>query len=67
MQRLATTGIPGLPGVLHPCFLIPQVCDLALLTVRDDTFWSPDLRPLSFVDEPELQVGTPGRKGMVAG
>ncbi len=34
-----------------------QVCDLALLTVRDDAFWAAELRGLEFVDVPELQVG----------
>ncbi|MEW5310963.1 MAG: hypothetical protein WDW38_002714 [Sanguina aurantia] len=29
--------------------------DLALLTVRDDTFWDPSLQALEFVDVPELQ------------
>jgi hypothetical protein len=34
-----------------------QVCDLALLTVRDDAFWGEEMRALEFVDVPELQVG----------
>ncbi len=29
---------------------------MALLTVRDPSFWTEDLRPLTFVDVPELQV-----------
>jgi len=34
-----------------------QVCDLALLTVTDDSFWDQsDMRALEFVDVPELQV-----------
>lgn len=33
-----------------------KMCDLALLTVRDDAFWDPDMRGLTFVDVPELQV-----------
>lgn len=32
-----------------------KVCDLALLTVRDDAFWAAELRGLKFVDVPELQ------------
>ncbi|GFR42650.1 hypothetical protein Agub_g3587 [Astrephomene gubernaculifera] len=32
-----------------------KVCDLALLTVRDDAFWAAELRGLDFVDVPELQ------------
>ncbi|GIL46280.1 hypothetical protein Vafri_3303, partial [Volvox africanus] len=32
-----------------------KVCDLALLTVRDDAFWAAELRGLEFVDVPELQ------------
>lgn len=33
-----------------------KVCDLALLTVQDEHFWSgSDLRPLEFVSVPELQ------------
>lgn len=33
-----------------------KMCDLALLTVEEDAFWAADLRPLQFVDVPELQV-----------
>ena len=34
-----------------------QVCDLALLTVNDDSFWNEgELRALEFVEVPELQV-----------
>ena len=34
-----------------------QVCDLALLTVTDDSFWDQsDMKALEFVDVPELQV-----------
>ncbi len=36
-----------------------QVCDLALLTVRDDAFWAAELRGLEFVDVPELQARRP--------
>ncbi|KXZ51680.1 hypothetical protein GPECTOR_11g131 [Gonium pectorale] len=32
-----------------------KVCDLALLTVREDAFWAAELRGLEFVDVPELQ------------
>ena len=32
------------------------ICDLALLTVDEDEFWSEDLMSLQFVDVPELQV-----------
>ena len=32
------------------------ICDLALLTVDEDEFWSGDLMSLQFVDVPELQV-----------
>ena len=36
---------------------LSQVCDLALLTVNDDSFWNEgELRALEFVDVPELQV-----------
>jgi hypothetical protein len=33
-----------------------KVCDLALLTVDDDGFWSSELREIEFVDVPNLQV-----------
>jgi len=33
-----------------------QVCDLALITVKDNAFWSPDLISLTFSDVPDLQV-----------
>lgn len=32
------------------------ICDLALLTVDEEEFWSEDLMSLQFVDVPELQV-----------
>ncbi|GAX78449.1 hypothetical protein CEUSTIGMA_g5889.t1 [Chlamydomonas eustigma] len=32
-----------------------KVCDLALLTVNDDSFWDADMKALEFVDVPELQ------------
>ncbi len=32
------------------------ICDLALLTVDEEDFWSEDLMSLQFVDVPELQV-----------
>jgi len=32
-----------------------QVCDLALITVKDNAFWSPDLISLTFSDVPDLQ------------
>jgi hypothetical protein len=32
------------------------ICDLALLTVDEDDFWSEDLMSLQFVSVPELQV-----------
>ena len=35
---------------------IGHVCDLALLTVKDDSFWEADLMPLRFSDVPELQA-----------
>lgn len=35
---------------------MPQMCDLALLTVRDASFWDSEMRELEFVDVPELQV-----------
>ena len=41
-----------------------KVCDLALLTVNDDTFWSADLRGLEFEEVPELQVGCVGVMGL---
>ena len=34
------------------------ICDLALLTVDEEEFWSEDLMSLQFVDVPELQVHT---------
>ncbi|GFH05869.1 PDZ_3 domain-containing protein, partial [Haematococcus lacustris] len=33
-----------------------KVCDLALLTVREEAFWVSDLPALTFVDVPELQA-----------
>lgn len=52
------------PLMRAPC--TQQMCDLALLTVEDDAFWlgpgggsgagPGPLRPLNFVDVPELQV-----------
>ena len=35
-----------------------KICDLALLTVEEEDFWTADLVSLQFVDVPELQVGT---------
>ncbi len=35
------------------------ICDLALLTVDEEEFWSEDLMSLQFVDVPELQVYRP--------
>lgn len=40
-----------------------KMCDLALLTVEEEAFWAADLRPLEFVDVPELQVGGCGGAG----
>lgn len=34
------------------------VCDLALVTVKDDAFWDPDFMPLTFSDVPDLQART---------
>ncbi len=35
------------------------VCDLALVTVKDEAFWDPDFMPLTFSDVPDLQVSCP--------
>lgn len=35
---------------------IGLVCDLALITVRDDAFWDPNFIALKFSAVPELQV-----------
>lgn len=35
---------------------VGHVCDLALLTVKDDAFWDAELMSLRFSDVPELQV-----------
>jgi hypothetical protein len=34
------------------------VCDLALITVKDDAFWDQNLMSLKFSDVPELQVSS---------
>jgi hypothetical protein len=60
----ATTVYVRRPGVPKKwtarVVCLGKMCDLALLTVEEEAFWGADLRPLEFVDVPELQVRPAG-------